>query len=271
MGGTRIPDTGESDRAGTDDARRRFLQGAGAGAILLAALAGSRAWAGGRPEPLVRWARELAVLNGRVVRGELAVTDWQARIEQLNTSVAVEDLVAWLDIDRLERGFRYPTRLADVADPVLPADLVSPGARRAWFVRVFGMRRGGTIIPHVHNHMVSAHLVVSGAFHARTHDRLRDLDDAVVLKPSIDGRLARGAIISMSDRRDNQHWLVALEDRSLTFDVGVVDVAASWPYRLAANSNHMIFVDAGAKPQADGLVVAPVMSFGACAAKYAGA
>ena len=133
------------------------------------------------------------------------------------------------------------------------------------------MRRDGAIIPHVHNHMVSAHLVLSGAFHARTHDRLRDLDDAVVLKPSIDRRIARGDVISMSDRRDNQHWLVALADRSLTFDVGVTGLAASWPYRLDANRYNMIFVDAGAKPQADGLVVAPVMSFGACAAKYAGA
>lgn len=253
-----------------DASRRSFLQGAGAGAVLIAALAGSRAWAGGRPEPLARWAREMRDLNERLGRGELTVTDWQARIERLNTSVAVDDLVAWLDIDRLVREFRYPTRLADVADPILPADLVAPDARRTWFVRVFGMRRDGAIIPHVHNHMVSAHLVVSGAFHARTHDRMQDLDDAVVLKPSIDRRLARGEIISMSDRRDNAHWLIALEDRSLTFDVGVVDLAASWPYRLAANRYNMIFVDADAKPQVDGLVVAPVMSFEACAAKYAG-
>jgi hypothetical protein len=270
MGDERIDMAADAGADEPDASRRRFLQGAAAGAVLLAALAGSRAWARGRPEPRVRWTRELVDLNERLARGELAVTDWQARIERLNTSVAVDDLVAWLDIDRLVREFRYPTRLADVADPLLPADLVSPGAHRAWFVRVFGMRRDGAVIPHVHNHMVSAHLVVSGAFHARTHDRLRDLDDAVVLKPSIDRRLARGDIISMSDRRDNQHWLVALEDRSITFDVGVVDLAASWPYRLAANRYNMIFVDADAKPQADGLVVAPVMSFEACAAKYAG-
>ena len=52
---------------------------------------------------------------------------------------------------------------------------------------------GRAIIPHVHNAMVSAHLVVAGSFRARTHDRVRDLDDAVVLRPSIDRELAAEA------------------------------------------------------------------------------
>lgn len=248
-------------------ARRRLL---GASTALLFALSSARIWAGGRPSPLDRWARELAELNDRLARGAMPATEWQDAIERLDRSVAVSDLVAYLDIDRLVRAFRYPTRLADVADPVLPPHVLPPGGRHRWFVRVFGLRRHGAIIPHVHNRMASAHLVVSGEFHVRTHDRVRDLVDAVVLRPSIDRSFARGDVLSMSEARDNQHWLHALRDRSLTFDVGVVDVAPMRDFRLPANDNHMIFVDAGAEPQPDGLVVAPVMDFESCAARYAG-
>lgn len=259
-----------SDAADTpfDSGRRHLL---GAGTALLAALSAPRLWARGRPSPLDRWASALVDLNERLVRGDITAVDWQAAIERLDASVPVSELVAYLDIDRLVRAFRYPTLLAEVADPVLPAHVLAPGRRRSWFVRVFGLRRGGAIIPHVHNRMASAHLVVAGALRVRTHDRVRDLADAVVLRPSIDREYGRGEVLSMSEQRDNQHWLHALRDRSLTFDVGVVDVAPARDFTLPANANHMIFVDAGAAPQADGLVVAPVLTFEACARKYASA
>ena len=117
--------------------------------------------------------------------------------------------------------------------------------------------------------MVSAHLVISGRFHVRTHDRLRDLDDAVVLRQTRDEALGVGGVLSMSDRRDNQHWMVALEDRAMTFDVGVLDLPASWDYGLPANRYSMIFVDPDRPPQRDGTIVAPVLSFEQAVAKFA--
>ncbi len=251
-----------------DPTRRDVLQRCCALAVLISALARSQAWAGSRPAHLDRWARDLVTLNDDLRQNKIGVAVWQARVEQLNRSVGVSELAGYLDIDRLAREFTYPSKLAEFADPILPADVLGSKPKH-WFMRVFGMRRGGAIIPHVHNHMVSAHLVVSGAFHARTHDRIADIDNAVMLRPSINRPLALGDIISMSDQRDNQHWLIAEKDRSMTFDVGVVDVPASWKYGLAANKNYMIFVDAGRKPESSGLVRAPVMTFEQCAAKYA--
>ena len=124
-------------------------------------------------------------------------------------------------------------------------------------------------IPHVHNHMVSAHLVVSGSFHVRTHDRVRDLADAVVLRPSQDRITARGDVITMSDQKDNQHWMVAPPDRSMTFDVGVVDLPASYRYAMKAEAYNMIYVDADRRPEQGGLVIAPRLTFEQCAKKYA--
>ena len=249
--------------------RRAILQSVVASTVLFAALDRTRAWARAKPSNLDRWARNLVDLNDGLARKAIGVTEWQDQVATLNRSVPVEEIVRYLDIDRITRAFRYPTLLAEFADPVLPLGVLPTGRRRQWFVRVFGMRRGGAIIPHVHNNMVSAHLVVSGAFHARTHDRVKDQADAVLLRPSLDLVIGAGDVITMSDQRDNQHWLVAQADRSMTFDVGVVDLPASWSYGHKANANHMVFVDADRTPERDGLVVAPVMTFQACAARYA--
>ncbi|MEZ6024097.1 MAG: hypothetical protein R3C16_11950 [Hyphomonadaceae bacterium] len=245
---------------------RRTLLETGAFVVLLKSMLGS-AWASGSPVELDAWARELAGLNEALRDGAIGVTEWQERIETLNGSVDLTSLVRYLDIDALTRRFTYETRLADTADPALPAEIAS--RRRQWFVRVFGMRRGGAVIPHVHNNMVSAHLVISGDFHARTADRVRDVDGAVVLRPTRSGPIGVGEVISMSDLRDNHHWLLAREDRSMTLDVGVVSLPDVRQYAHEANRYSMIFVDADQRPERDGTIVAPLMSFEACATKYA--
>lgn len=248
-------------------ADRRMLLQTAAATLLIGSV--SKAWAGERPGALDAWARQLVDLNAALRERSIGVAEWQTRVERLNTSVPVADLARYLDIDHLTRRFTYSTNLADTVDPVLPADVLGTEGRRNWFIRVFGMRRGGAVIPHVHNNMVSAHLVLSGAFRARTADRLRDETDAVVLRPTRNGVIHVGDVISMSDQRDNQHWLVAQEDRSMTFDVGVVGTPASWGYGLQANEYNMIFVDVDRPSERDGTIRAPVMSFEACAAKYA--
>jgi len=247
---------------------RRDLLATGASTLLLTALAKSFAWAGD-PAPMETWARALVALKDDLRSGRIGVLDWQTRVEALNGSVPVDELCAYLDIDALTRGFRYASLLADAQDPILPAEIVGAAGMRNWFVRVFGMRRGGAIIPHIHNNMVSAHLVISGSFRARTHDRVRDLADAVVLRQTRDARLRTGDIISMSDRRDNQHWLIALEDRSMTLDVGVVDLPPSWRYGLQANGYNMIFVDPDRPTERDGTITAPILTFAQAQAKFA--
>lgn len=156
-----------------------------------------------------------------------------------------------------------------MADPILPREIIGEKGMKQWFVRVFGMRKAGSIIPHVHNNMVSSHLCISGSFHARTHDRIKDLNDAIVLKPTMNGKLKRGKIISMSDMRNNQHWLIAREDRSMTLDVGIVKIPQSWEYGQKANEYNMIYVDPTEKPQSNGTIIAPILTWEKAAKKFA--
>jgi hypothetical protein len=248
---------------------RRSVLATIAATLLIAGCSGERVWAKSRPADLDQWVRDLVDLKHRLVAGQIGVLDWQQQVEALNTAVPVAELVRYLDIHALTAGFGYESDLADIADPVLPPQLVGPAGMRGWFVRVFGMRRGGAIIPHVHNGMVSSHLVIGGSFHARTHDRVEDVAGGVRLRPTRDGIIGVGDIISMSDRRDNQHWLVAQQDASLTFDVGIVNVPPSWDYGHAANAYHMIHVDPTVAPETDGSVIAPIIDFDAAQRRFA--
>ena len=238
-------------------------------AVLLA-LRRSLAFAGEHPSSLDQWAHGLLDIGDQVSKGQMTMIEWQERVAILNQSVPTADLVKYLDLKKLTGGFTYFNRLARTADVRMPEHVtpLMPLSERNWFVRVFAMRRGGVILPHIHNNMVSCHLVISGSFHVRTHDRIKDLDDAVVLRPTMDHLIKAGDVITMSDQRNNQHWFVAEDDQSQTFDAGVIGLNASWPYGLKADQN-TIFVDVDRTEERDGTIVAPRMTFLDCAEKYA--
>ena len=148
------------------------------------------------PSSLDRWAQDLADLNRDLAAEKIGLLTWQDGIARLNAGVEIAELRRYLDFDRLTSAMAFPSKLAETADPHLPAHIDVAGIARPWFVRFFGLRRGGAIIPHVHNNMVSAHLVVDGEFHARTFDRMIDLPDpakgdAVLLKGSRGAGLER--------------------------------------------------------------------------------
>lgn len=215
------------------------------------------------------WARRVVALNRALAAGEIGLLDWQDRIATLNASVPVGEIVRYLEIEKLTAHLTYPNKLAETVDPHFPRSISVGGMQRPWFLRVFAMREGGAVIPHAHNNMVSAHLVVHGNFHARTFDRIHDEKDAIAIRPSLDRLLSPGEIITMSDDRDNVHWLIAQRNRSMTFDIGVVDISKTRSYKIAANQYSMIYIDPTPKPESDGLIHAPVIGFEQSAKKFA--
>ena len=250
---------------------RRGLLESIAGVVALGALGGCTAYRAptARPMDLRGWTEEAVALKDALRNGTIDVLQWQDSIERLNRQVSASELVEWLDIDDLTRDFSYSGKLADVVDPVLPAEVIGAGGMKGWFVRVFGLAETGAIVPHVHNNMVSAHMVIEGTVRARTHDRIRDLEDAILLQPTFDGVLARGDVISMSDKRNNQHWMIAEGGRARTFDVGVVGVPASWDYGHEAGSYNMIYIDPSVAPERNGTIIAPIIDWDTAVARFA--
>lgn len=205
-----------------------------------------------------RWLRPLAQLCRDLKAGTLTAEAWQDGIARLWASTDLTELLKDLDLDRLLAGLELPEGLAGVRDVPLAAPA---GLPVRFGHKVFALRRGAAVVPHAHNNMVSAHLVVQGTFHVRTFQRLRDEDGALILEPSIDRTFRAGEVLTMSDTRDNVHWLVATSERACTFDTPVSELSPGKRYATAANRWGMIHVDPSARPGGDGTLRAPVITF----------
>lgn len=216
--------------------------------LVAAALAGESR----RRALLEGWLAECTELARAVKAGGMAPVAWQESMEALYRRLPPADLLAQLDFDRAIAGLEYPADRAAVTDVALPRPTIT--------ARVFGLARGCAVVPHAHNDMVSCHLVARGTFRVRTFHRVRDEAGALVLAPSLDRELGAGEVLTMSDDRDNVHWLVATSERAYTLDVPVSGLQPRRSYATAAQFMGMIFVDPRGKPASDGLVRAPVIA-----------
>jgi len=248
---------------------RRQLLAAAVTTGMISVLTSSRSWAGDRPGEAARWVRGQIEIRDAILAREICDLEWVRQASDLNESISVAELVKGLELDKLTRDFRFASNLAEYADVAVPnsiLDLLSPSR---WFLRIFGLRRGYGLLPHVHNNMVSSHLIVSGEIHVRTHDRVYDLDDAIALRPVVDDAFGPGETVAMSDENENHHWLRASSERAMTLDMAVYDVPGSARRKLKAGKNGTLLVDPTGRRQSDGSVIAPVLSFEESIRKFA--
>jgi len=117
---------------------------------------------------------------------------------------------------------------------------------------VFLMAEHRAVVPHGHQNMVSGHLVIHGGLRVRHFERVRDEPAYMVLRPTIDRQSSPGASTTVSDERDNVHWLVATSKLAATFDVIVPGLDPRRPTRFTD------FVDPrGGESLGGGLIRAP--------------
>jgi hypothetical protein len=95
----------------------------------------------------------------------------------------------------------------------------------------------------------------------RTFDRVEDLETAILLEPTRDEISRPGALVSMSDARDNAHWFEGMSEQpSISFDIPI-GVTPKKVYRHPAEGYNQIFLDPTVAPRADGRIEAPIIKF----------
>ena len=52
--------------------------------------------------------------------------------------------------------------------------------------QLFALQKDRSVVPHGHDNMATAFLVLDGAFHGRHYDRLEDDKTHMILRPTID-------------------------------------------------------------------------------------
>ena len=155
--------------------------------------------------------------------GTLTPLEWQDGIGALFDRVPLSDLLAAIDFERVATGFPTPDKGVRTKGVTLPR-LDGPADAPTFIGKIFGMKRDRAIIPNGHRNMVSCYVVLEGELHLRQYDRIADEGGSMVLEPTIDEVVGPATHSSISDERDNVHWLVARTEVAFTFDVIVLDL-----------------------------------------------
>ena len=197
--------------------RREFGANLAAGLALLSLSVGARrarAAEGPVGAALTDWVARINLLSTALSAGEASLTDWQDGLTSILAELPVEEIAHAIDFERLAATSAPAEKGVATARVMLPR--VDPAARVVG-AKLFIVGKGRAVIPHGHTGMASGHLVMKGGFHLRQYDRLAMESDHWLLRQTIDRREGPGAISTISDDRDNVHWLVA-EELSYTLD-----------------------------------------------------
>lgn len=208
------------------------------------------------------WLRGLHGLCADLRGGAIPQRIWQQEVQALLERVPLPDLLRLVDFERMVKTVELPDDRATTRDPVFPP-LEGLAGAPPHIRRVFLLRHGRAIVPHGHRNMVSGHLVIHGSLRVRHYERLRDEPRHMVLRPTIDRDSRPGSATTVSDEKDNVHWLVATSDVAATFDVIVVDLDPSRP------TEFQDFVDPRrGEPIGDGAIRAPRLGGDEVFARY---
>jgi hypothetical protein len=170
-----------------------------------------------------KWLTDLDAL-GRDIRGQkLKQVDWQKKVEELMAHVDMADMLKFIDFDKLAASVKFRGRgelsLRAKFPRVegLPTDLV-------FGHQIFALGKDRSVVPHGHNNMATAFLILKGKFDGKHYDRIADEKDHLIITPTIDRQFTVGECATVSDHKDNVHWFKSLDDAGFIFNIHVLHV-----------------------------------------------
>jgi hypothetical protein len=209
------------------------------------------------------WLARQQELALSLARGEITPSAWQAEVERFSRDIDISQVIAALrdarqgKVGRALPSYPFKTAIRFLDEKGTPRRLRFASA-------LFDFGANDVITPHAQRHMVSAHLIVRGAFRVRNFDRVGEVDGALLLRETGDRILETGAISTMSTERDNVHWFVPSGGPASTFDVIVSRLEPGEPAYVIEPVDPL-----GGTKLENGLIRAPVIGFEESARIYA--
>jgi hypothetical protein len=212
-------------------------------------LVGSRDAFAAEVKPItVAWLKQLNDLGRDVKDQKVKQLEWQKQVEALYAKVDLADLLRFIDFDKLTSGVDLPEHGARSLRPQFPTIDGVP-TKLVFGRQVFAMKPGRSVVPHGHNNMATAFLILKGNFQGRHFDRLQDEKDHLIIRPTIDRRFGPGEASSVSDFKDNIHWFTAQDDVGYIFNIHVMDVNPN-----AGSSTGRVYLDPNGEKLSDGSI-----------------
>lgn len=246
--------------------RRGAMGAAWPGFLVFALLGEARAATASGDRTPQRWIRRQDEIGRALAAGEMRPLNWCLEVERLAREVDLGQLMATVNRSRLVAGARGSHNDPSKRFVQFLDDRGTP-RRMSYAAALFDFEPHNVITPHGHRHMVSAHMVVEGAFRVRNYDRVGDAPGAMIVRPTRDYIAGLGSVSTMCSERDNIHWFVPDGGRrAATFDVIISGIDRGQPgYDIKAIDPY------GGVRRRDGAIVAPILDFEVSASRYTAA
>ncbi|REJ69720.1 MAG: hypothetical protein DWQ31_03730 [Planctomycetota bacterium] len=192
-----------------------------------------------------KWVARLDNISRQLAAGKISGLQWQEALDEIYGSAPLPELLKTIDFNRLSdqlasRGLGTRGEIFhDIAVGPIPArDRTSGKPHETAIVKIAHVKKGRSIPPHGHSNMVSAFLCVSGEFEVQLFDRLEQTDKDMVIRQTVDEKsAAAGTWSSISDYRNNIHWLKAKSDDCFLFTAKLIRLEKEKDFRGRINVN----------------------------------
>lgn len=210
-----------------------------------------------------KWVAELNEISADVKGEKLKQLYWQKKVEDLLSQVDLPDLLRLVDFEQLQKRVRHrPKGETSLRFGFQKVDGVP--TRLVFGKQIFALKKGRSVIPHGHNNMATAFLILKGKLQGRHYDRIEDQPKHIIIRPTIDRKFGAGESSTVSDYRDNIHWFTALSEDAYIFNIHVLGLKR--PGDLLRTGR--VYVDPEGEKLRGGLIRAPRAGYSEVKDKY---
>ena len=182
-----------------------------------------------------KWLAELNAMSLDLKGKKLEQVQWMKQVEQLLAKVDLAEMLKFIDFDALTKDVKFQDRGELSLRPKMPK--IEGHPTLVYGNQVFALNKDRSVVPHGHDNMATAFLILKGNFHGRHFDRLEDDKTHMIIRPTIDGTFGPGTYSTVTDVKDNVHWFQATTDGSFIFNIHVMSVKPGATGRVYIDPN----------------------------------
>jgi len=203
----------------------------------------------------VKWLTDVNQLGWDLKDKKLTQLEWQKKIEELYSRADVADFLRLIDFDKLTENVEFVDHGAKSLSVKFPQIEGFP-EKLAWGRQIFALKKDRSVVPHGHNNMATAFLILKGSFRGRHYDRIETQEKHLIIKPTIDRKFGVGECSTVSDDKDNVHWFQALDEPAFIFNIHVMGINPD-----NSEPTGRIYVDPNGEKLKDGHVRARLVEY----------
>ncbi len=170
-----------------------------------------------------KWLAEVNRMSVDLKGQKLKAVQWQQQVEQLFSQIDLAEFLTYVDFEKLTENMNFRDRGEKSFKAKFP-EVEGLPTKLVYGHQMFALKKDRSVCPHGHNNMATAFLVLQGQFEGKHYDRLEDLEDHMIVRPTIDRKFTPGEYSTISDFKDNVHWFKATSDTGYIFNIHVLHV-----------------------------------------------